>query len=74
METAPPVQPEETVVEPVGVPTKFNLTVVENAEFYTKDRARRYKFTTDKDELEMKCELCLELPCCPEHCCDWDTC
>lgn len=33
-----------------------------------------YKIKTDIDEIEMKCELCLELPCCPEHCCNWDTC
>lgn len=33
-----------------------------------------YKFKTDKDELELKCELCLDLKCCPEHCCNWDTC
>ncbi len=29
-----------------------------------------YKVRTDMDEIEMKCELCLDLPCCPEHCCD----
>ena len=29
-----------------------------------------YKIKTDIDEIEMKCELCLELPCCPEHCCN----
>lgn len=21
-----------------------------------------------------RCNLCLDLKCCPEHCCDWDTC
>ncbi len=32
-----------------------------------------YKVRTDMDEIEMKCELCLDLPCCPEHCCDVST-
>ena len=33
-----------------------------------------YQVKTDTDMIKESCELCQSLPCCPEHCCDWDTC
>ena len=50
--------------------TKFNLELVENKEIYTTMKPMPYIVKTDKDEIEDKCELCLDLSCCPEHCCD----
>ena len=29
-----------------------------------------YEVKTDLEELKQNCELCQELPCCPEHCCN----
>ena len=52
------------------VKTVFKLSAVTNGELYTEMKPLPYKVKTDLDELEMKCELCLELPCCPEHCCN----
>mmetsp|Transcript_6894 Transcript_6894/g.8228 ORF Transcript_6894/g.8228 Transcript_6894/m.8228 type:complete len:137 (+) Transcript_6894:239-649(+) len=56
------------------VKTVFRLDAVDNANMYLHDKPMPYMIKTDMSEIEMKCELCLELPCCPDHCCDWDTC
>ena len=35
------------------------------------------KRLTDLEQIKMLCELCQIVEegfCCPEHCCDWDTC
>ena len=37
------------------------------------DKPLVYKVRTDPDELSMKCDLCLDFTCCPEHCCDVST-
>ena len=38
------------------------------------EKPQVYKIETDINELKKKCALCLSLPCCPEHCCNWDSC
>ena len=63
-------EPEPIVKEPhKPVNTIFNKNAVRNAELYL-DKPLVYKVKTDMDEIEMKCDLCLEFTCCPEHCCD----
>ena len=54
-------------MEPVK--TVFQLDAVDNAVLY-QNKPMPYKVKTDLAELEMKCELCLDLPCCPDHCCN----
>ena len=51
------------------VKTVFSLSVVSNAVIYS-DKPKPYTVKTDLNEIEMKCELCLELPCCPDPCCN----
>ena len=41
-----------------------------NRDIYAEVKPKPYKVETDAEEVADKCELCLELPCCPEHCCD----
>ena len=43
-----------------------------NEELYL-DKPLVYKVKTDPDEIAMKCDLCLDFTCCPEHCCDVST-
>ena len=50
------------------------MHTVSNKELYLADIPIPYHVSTDKAELEQNCVLCTELPCCPEHCCNWDTC
>lgn len=33
-----------------------------------------YSVKIDAEEAKTTCELCQGFGCCPEHCCDWDTC
>ena len=70
MKDLPP--PSRASDEPVEttLSTKFNLEKLENCDIYTTHKPMPYVVTTDKEELEDKCELCLDLKCCPEHCCD----
>ena len=51
------------------VKTVFKKSAVANADIYDL-KPKPYQINTNKEELEFKCELCLEMPCCPEHCCD----
>ena len=34
------------------------------------EKPRPFVAKTDMDDIEMNCELCLEMTCCPDHCCD----
>ena len=43
---------------------------LENKSIYTTDRPMPYIVKTEMEDIEDKCELCLDLKCCPEHCCD----
>ena len=54
----------------VPVKTVFNLDAVDNNLMFLHDKPMPHKILTDMNEIEMKCQLCLDLPCCPEHCCD----
>ena len=54
----------------VPVKTVFNLNAVDNNLMFLHDRPMPHKILTDLDEIEMKCELCLEMDCCPDHCCN----
>lgn len=33
-----------------------------------------YEVNRDAEEIKNDCELCQAMPCCPEHCCNWDDC
>ena len=66
---------EPLVVAPQSEPqqqikTVFNLAVIENSLMYLENKPNPYKIKTEMNEIEMKCELCLDLKCCPEHCCN----
>ena len=61
---------EEEAAPKAKVKTVFDPSKVINSECFFNDRPIPHKVKTDIDEIEMNCELCLELPCCPEHCCD----
>jgi hypothetical protein len=54
----------------VPVKTTFRLDAIDNDYMFTHDKPMPHRVLTDINEIEMKCELCLELPCCPDHCCD----
>ena len=53
-----------------AIKTIFNLEHIENNHLYLENKPNPYKFKTDMNEIEMKCDLCLNLKCCPEHCCN----
>ena len=60
---------EEKAPRP-AVKTVFNQSKVTNSDIYAELKPMPYKIQTNAEEVADKCELCLELPCCPEHCCD----
>ena len=37
-------------------------------------KERPYELEKDLSKVQENCELCQTMPCCPEHCCDWDNC
>ena len=69
VEATPVAKPVEEEEEVGPVKTVWRKDAVANADLYDM-KPKPYKINTNKEELEFKCELCLDMPCCPEHCCD----
>lgn len=52
-------------MEPTTVGRKFS----KKEEKLNRPKENVYTIGKDAD-----CILCKDMPCCPEHCCDWDSC